>query len=58
MDTLQRLSDFLQAPIDQFFHFQAPEPESEAQKELRSITEQLSEEDLKLLSLLALRLNK
>jgi len=58
MDTLQRLADYLQAPVEQFFHFQTPEPESEALKELRSFSEKLSEEDIQLLIILAIRLNK
>lgn len=59
MDTLQRLADYLKAPIDQFFNFTAlQQNEREAIKELVPVLQELSDEDIKLLSIVALRLNK
>lgn len=59
MDTLQRLSDYLNAPVEQFFHFTALESkESEAQKELISTIHKLSDEDIKILQIVADRMKK
>lgn len=59
MDTLQKLSEYLNAPIDQFFNFTAlQDMESEEKKELISLIKKLSDEDIKILSIVALRLNQ
>lgn len=59
MDTLQKLAEYLNAPIDQFFNFTAIQnTESEDKKELISLIKKLSEEDIKILRIVALRLNK
>lgn len=59
MDTLQKLAEYLNAPIDQFFNFTAlQDTESEEKKELISLIKKLSDEDIKILRIVALRLNK
>lgn len=59
METLQRLSDYLNAPIEQFFHFTSlTDIESESQKELISTIHKLSEEDIKILKIVADRMRK
>lgn len=59
MDTLQRLSEYLNAPVEQFFHFTALEnTESEAQKELIKALHKLPDEDIKILQIVADRMSK
>lgn len=59
MDTLQRLAEYLHAPIEQFFYFTALDnPESEELQKLISVLHKLSDEDIKILKIVADRMNK
>ena len=60
MDTLQRLADYLGAPVNQFFNFTAltDKEVSKERKDLNEVLKNLSNEDIELLRIVALRLNK
>lgn len=59
MNTLQKLADYLHAPVSQFFNFTAlTETESEDQKDLIALIKTLPDEDIKVLGAVALRLKE
>ena len=56
---LQKLADYLHAPVSQFFNFTAlTETESEDQKDLIALIKTLPDEDIKVLGAVALRLKE
>lgn len=57
MDKLQTLAKYLNAPIEQFFHFKLPQEDPLLKDLTDSITE-LSDEDKKILKIVADRMRK
>ena len=57
MEKLQKLADYLNAPIQQFFSFSIPQ-EDKALKELISVASELPDEDKDLLRIVALKIKK
>lgn len=57
MEKLQKLADYLNAPISQFFSFSIPK-EDQALQELIAVASELPDEDKNLLRIVALKIKK